>query len=87
MKTTLMLGLLLPLAACTKPEPPKAVITEISDSSVSVLQKFGTSNEGVALEAARGCGLYGKKPVPVSSHCAAGDACLAKVHLFACTGE
>jgi hypothetical protein len=86
MKTMWMLGLL-PLAACTMPERPKPAITEISDSSVSVLQRYGATNEAVALEAVRGCGLYGKKPVPVSSRCAGPDSCLSTVHLFACTAE
>lgn len=64
------------LGGCALP----AVTTDISSDKVRVLQKMTTTDADVMREANRSCGIYGKKPVPVSTY----TQDFNKVHLFAC---
>lgn len=64
------------LGGCAVP----AVTTDVASDKVRVLQRLTTSKEDVLQEATRSCGIYGKKPVYVSTY----TQDLNKVHLFAC---
>ena len=66
------------LAACAQP-----VIGDINDSSLKVVQRLGTPMEQVNAEAAGGCNIYGRTPVPISYNCLDGY-CFTKQHLYAC---
>src|SRR5437867_1156593 len=68
------------VCACSSP-----VISDINDSAVKVQSAwYNNQNEAMA-EANRGCGLYGKRAVPISSRCLDGY-CSNKELLFACQG-
>jgi hypothetical protein len=49
--------------------PQPAVISAISESSLTVVQKSRTTLKAVAAEAERGCALYNKTATPVSNRC------------------
>ena len=67
------------LGACAAP----AVIADISDSAVRVQGNQYTENDAYMAEANRGCGLYGKSPMPLSeTH--TGPYSSVKQVLFAC---
>ena len=51
------------LAGCSGP-----AISQINDSSLTVLKHSWNKPEEVQAEAVRGCSLYGKQPVPVSEY-------------------
>lgn len=81
MRVLLALGISLPMiVACG---PREAVITDINESSVRVLQYYNTPDSAVAREAERGCQLYGKEAVGLSTTCLDGF-CDSQEHLFAC---
>jgi hypothetical protein len=67
------------LGACTTP----AVIADINDSAVRVQgNPYWTEKTAYEAEAARGCGLYNKQPVPLSE--TRGPYNSYKQVLFAC---
>ncbi len=68
------------LAACG---PQPAVISDINDSSVKVLQYPRTSQQAVRAEANRGCQTYGKVAQPLSYQCM-DSYCSVKQVLYAC---
>lgn len=70
------------LAACAGGGDP-AVISKISDSSVSVRSGFGTTMAAVDAAATQGCGTYGKTAQSISNACA-DQYCIRKEHLYAC---
>jgi hypothetical protein len=81
MRNRLHFAVFLLLSGCAQP----AVITDISDSSVTIQQTAFTKPESVTAEANRGCALYGKTALPLSTRCL--DAyCTARLNLFACAG-
>jgi hypothetical protein len=68
------------LYGCSTP-----VISDINDSAVKVQSAwYNNANEAMS-EANRGCGLYGKSAVAISSRCLDGY-CMNKEFLFACQG-
>jgi hypothetical protein len=70
--------LALALAACT----PSASIVDIEEGKVLV-SATGDEDALAAQEAQRGCGVYGRTAVPLSSWCV--DAVCSRAHyLFAC---
>ena len=75
------LAAVLLLTSCT-PQPP--AISQISDSSVTVIQHMLTKPEAVVQEAQRGCGLYKKQATLLSRNCL-DEYCYEKSYLFACT--
>ena len=76
--TAAALGSLLLVGCATPP-----VISDISDSSVKVQAGLGTPVDAVDSEAARGCGIYDKKPERLSFRCL-DEYCFRKEYLFAC---
>jgi hypothetical protein len=76
MKKLLSVVVIFALAGCAT----QAVTTDIASDKVKVLQLLTTKDADVLAEATRSCGIYGKKPVPVSVY----EQDFKKVHLFAC---
>jgi hypothetical protein len=70
-------GPVLVAAGCSGP-----VITDISSESLTVLKR-GYHDDEVRVEAARGCGLYGKRAIPISER-SGGYYQGGKLVLFAC---
>jgi hypothetical protein len=79
MKSVLLGMLCLTIAGCSKPPTIKGV----SDSAVQVLGWGQSPVELFDAEAARGCAIYGKTAVPVSSQCH-GLPCFTKTRNYAC---
>jgi hypothetical protein len=68
------------VSACRPP-----VIAGMSSDSVQVQVNPGDKDDAVLAEAQRGCGIYGKSPLPISERCLDGY-CMTKLRLFACSG-
>lgn len=81
MRVFMALGAAAVLLTACGPQP--AVISDINDSSVKVLQYPRTSNQAVTAEANRGCGTYDKKAQPLSYQCM-DQYCMTKQVLYAC---
>lgn len=72
-------GLALFLAGCAAP----AVISDINDSALKVQGNKLTPEKEFRREARKGCRLYGKKPVAISTRCL-DQYCNRQERLFAC---
>ena len=80
LKALLPMSALIALSSgCAAP----AVISDIHDSAVRVQGNGRTSDEAFMAEAAKGCGLYNKQPVPLSTT-QGGPYGSVKQVLFAC---
>ena len=77
--TIILLTLLAALGGCH----PAPTISQISESSLSIDQRLGTTMAQVRAEAERGCGVYGRTPALVSSRCR-GAICMTSTYLYAC---
>src|SRR5690348_14411733 len=66
------------LGGCAGP-----AISQMNESSLTVLRHPWNSEQQIQAEAARGCALYGKTPVPVSEYSMAYQG---KFVLFGCKG-
>ena len=67
-------------AAC---QPAPAVISDISDSALTVQAGTGTTRADIEAQAVEGCGLYDREPVEISQRCL-DEYCFRKAILFAC---